>query len=216
MSTLKLRREPRQARSRATFESILRVAAELLEQDGWEGFNTNLLAERAGLGPQALYRYFPNKIAVVATIAERMVEEWDTWFKSIDEALGEGDSIEQVWGDYIDDFVVGIRSLPGGLAVRRAMSATPELREIDQLDNTRLADRLGAALTRCDSNLPLEDACAVARMLIESAVPVIDLALMSAPTESERLLRELKDMQITYLTKRVKFVRREIYDDDEL
>lgn len=203
MPSLTLRREPRQARSRATFETILQAAAELLDCEGWEGFNTNLLAERAGLGLQALYRYFPNKLTVVVTLAERMVAEWETWFKSFDDALAQGGSLESIWSDYIDTFVEGIRELPGGLAVRRAMYAAPELREIDQKDNARFAERLGAALNRCDPQLELEQARSIAAVLIESAVPVIDLALMSSPTDAERLLTELKSMQIRYLKFRV-------------
>jgi hypothetical protein len=54
------RARPQQARSQATVERLLQVSAELLEEVGVNGFNTNLLAQRAGVAVRAIYRYFPS------------------------------------------------------------------------------------------------------------------------------------------------------------
>ena len=56
---------PRQERAKRTYESILVAAAELLVEVGVERISTNLIAERAGITVPALYRYFPNKYAVI-------------------------------------------------------------------------------------------------------------------------------------------------------
>ena len=68
------RQLPRQARSRATVDAILEAAAQLLEVVGERGFNTNAVAERAGVSIGSLYRYFPNKRAVLAALARREME----------------------------------------------------------------------------------------------------------------------------------------------
>ena len=86
---VRLRREPTMARGQDTFEHILAVAAELLDEVGPQKFTTNLLAKRAGLGLQAVYRYFPNKHAVVTTLSKRMVDEWDSWFATLDDDIDE-------------------------------------------------------------------------------------------------------------------------------
>src|SRR5882672_1291741 len=66
------RKMPTQARSARTVEIILAGAARVLEQGGLAGFNTNLVAEQAGVSIGSLYQYFPNKEAlVVALIAHR-------------------------------------------------------------------------------------------------------------------------------------------------
>ncbi|MDG1204091.1 MAG: TetR/AcrR family transcriptional regulator, partial [Pseudomonadales bacterium] len=80
MNELEIRRRPVQTRSAKTFDHILDTAIVVLEETGWDGFSTNLLAERAGIGIQTLYRYFPNKLSVVATLARRLISEWDSWF----------------------------------------------------------------------------------------------------------------------------------------
>lgn len=62
---------PRQARSRATVDAILEAAALVLEDAGEAGFNTNAVAERAGVGIGSLYRYFPGKRAILVELGRR-------------------------------------------------------------------------------------------------------------------------------------------------
>jgi AcrR family transcriptional regulator len=69
------RRRPRQARSRATWEAIVEAAAQILERRGSAGFNTNEVAERAGVSIGTLYQYFPDKHAILAAAARRELGE---------------------------------------------------------------------------------------------------------------------------------------------
>ena len=65
------RKIPSQMRSRATLDIILEAAAQLLESAGERGFNTNALAERAGVSIGTLYRYFPDKQSIIAALARQ-------------------------------------------------------------------------------------------------------------------------------------------------
>jgi AcrR family transcriptional regulator len=69
------RRRPRQARSRATWEAIVEAAAQILERRGPAGFNTNEVAERAGVSIGTLYQYFEGKHAILAAAARRELGE---------------------------------------------------------------------------------------------------------------------------------------------
>ena len=69
------RRRPRQARSRATWEAIVEAAAQILERRGPAGFNTNEVAERAGVSIGTLYQYFADKHALLAAAARRELGE---------------------------------------------------------------------------------------------------------------------------------------------
>jgi AcrR family transcriptional regulator len=73
--SLQARKEPRQARSVATVESILAAAARVLAGESLAGFNTNRVAEVAGVSVGSLYQYFPNKAALVAALIEREHEQ---------------------------------------------------------------------------------------------------------------------------------------------
>jgi AcrR family transcriptional regulator len=65
------RRKPRQRRSQITRNAIFEAAAQILERDGEGGFNTNRVAERAGVSVGTLYQYFANKEAILVALAQR-------------------------------------------------------------------------------------------------------------------------------------------------
>ena len=67
-NTLKARKVPGQARSQETVSIILEASARILESDGLRGFNTNSIADRAGVSVGSLYQYFSNKDAIVLAL----------------------------------------------------------------------------------------------------------------------------------------------------
>ena len=158
------------------------------------------LAERAGLTVPAVYRYFPNKLAVVSTLAERVIDEWNRWLAEYEEAaVGTQDPVA-LWVDYIDVYVRRLRALKGGVAVRRAMAASPPLRDLDREDSEAIARRLAPLLRRHDRALSLARARDAARVLIESAVALTDVVFDAPPERGRRLILELKRMQRAYLS----------------
>ena len=69
------RKQPRQARSRATVDTVLQATARVLVKHGFDGLTTNLVAESAGVSIGSLYQYFPNKAALVGALIEKHVED---------------------------------------------------------------------------------------------------------------------------------------------
>lgn len=65
------RREPTQARATATRAAILEAAARVLEQGGLSAFNTNRVAEVAGISIGSLYQYYPHKAALLVALSEQ-------------------------------------------------------------------------------------------------------------------------------------------------
>jgi AcrR family transcriptional regulator len=72
---LKPRKIPAQDRAKATVDAILQAAAYILVKDGWEGFTTNRVAERAGVNVASLYQYFPNKESIAVELQRRHIEK---------------------------------------------------------------------------------------------------------------------------------------------
>lgn len=193
------RRQPVQERAKKTVELILDTAAALIEEVGLEAFNTNVLAERAQVRVRTVYRYFPNKLAIITALAERLAEEWDRWFDGFRGLSDPGADWRALWSAYVDTFVDGIHRTPGGLAIRRAMRALPELQILERGDNERLARQLAAALARRGVALSRSRLTIAARVLIETAVSVLDLALIEPPAQARALVDELKNLQLAYL-----------------
>lgn len=65
------RKEPRQARSKHTVETILEATARVFAEHGYAGTNTNLIADKAGLSVGSVYQYFPNKDSLIAALHQR-------------------------------------------------------------------------------------------------------------------------------------------------
>ena len=194
-----LRVVPRQARARETVGRILDTAAALLDEVGVDGFNTNLLAARADVRVSTVYRYFPDKSAVILALAERVVSEWDAWL--LDE-FASLDGVEN-WRTGVERATRGllaqVRELPGHAAIRRAMRAVPELYALDQQDNVRMAEALAHALRQAAPEVTLARARRIARCLIESTAAIVDVALEQSPTSARGLIDELVEMQLAYL-----------------
>jgi AcrR family transcriptional regulator len=148
----------------------------------------------------AVYRYFPNKETVLRTLAERIIAEWDSWFDGFEQDLEDCGDPVQLWCASIDHFYTRIQTLPGAMAIRRAMQISPELRELDRQDNTLLATRLAQTLSNYYAHLTLAQAKVIAVVLMETAVPIIDQALASSPAQGKKLLAELKRMHSGYIS----------------
>ncbi|KVM65519.1 hypothetical protein WJ59_17975 [Burkholderia gladioli] len=65
------RRLPQQQRATHTVDVILDAAAGILEEQGFYAYNTNLVAERAGISIGSLYQYFRDKAAITEALIAR-------------------------------------------------------------------------------------------------------------------------------------------------
>ena len=90
-----LRRLPQQARSRLRFNQILDAAALVFEEVGYEMASTELIAVRANTSIGSLYRFFPDKSAILHALGERYASELKDLFveifhpKNIDKPLAD-------------------------------------------------------------------------------------------------------------------------------
>ena len=67
----RLRKTPRQARSRNTVEAILEAAERVLRVEGYAAASTNRVARVAGFSVGSLYQYFDDKRAVVGALLDQ-------------------------------------------------------------------------------------------------------------------------------------------------
>lgn len=69
---LSQRRVPGQERSKATIRIIYKAASELFSNESLETVSMTAIANKAGVTKAALYRYFPNKQALMYAMAQRL------------------------------------------------------------------------------------------------------------------------------------------------
>lgn len=147
-----LRRQPVQQRSAKRVERMLEACAELVDELGYDGVTTTLIAERAGVAVGSLYQFFPDKRAVVQALTQRNLDYFMTEIATrLDDA-----ELEHWWDGadlVLDIYVQMYREVPGFGRIR--FGDVVDLRLIDsERDNntviaegmaTFLADRFGIA-----------------------------------------------------------------------
>jgi AcrR family transcriptional regulator len=195
------RRVPTQRRSRETVSLILDTTAELLDEVGVDAFTTNLLAERAGVRVSTVYRYFPNKLAVIVALAERLAEEWDEWFEGWEPLVDPERDLLEGYELLLDRWVNRIQKQPGGMAIRRAMQAVPELRDVERRDNDGLAKSFSRVLRKRGVRVPPKRLQTVGRMLLDTAAAVADEMLIRGDVTGRASYEELKQMHRAYLSR---------------
>lgn len=112
-----LRNEPVQARSSARLTGLLDAAAAIIDEIGFERLTTAMVAERAGASIGTVYRYFPDRIAVVEALAVRCIRRLTL---RIDAAVVEAGISD--WHDTVDIAIdtqaAMYRAEPGFRAIR--------------------------------------------------------------------------------------------------
>jgi AcrR family transcriptional regulator len=193
---------PLQERSRQTYESILAAAAALLEEVGVERLSTNLICKRAQLTPPALYRYFPNKYALLQELGSRLMQAQDeavfAWIDAggLDTATPEAAFASNL---AIQTRVTDItRAQPGALWILRALRAVPALRAVRIASRGRVADRLLAALTRRYPNAHAAELRRTVRLNLELAYAVTEMVLEEPDQEPDAITADFSRLIVGY------------------
>ncbi|MFQ5478311.1 MAG: TetR/AcrR family transcriptional regulator [Candidatus Binatia bacterium] len=198
-ASLSPRKSPIQRRAVETHGRILDATARLLDELGVDALTTNAIANRAGVNIATLYSYFPNKFAVVTALASRLSAQQEGL---IERALADWDR-DRGWGDgvdhVVDSLVEGMRRQPGAVAIRRAMQARADLREVDRASNRRIEKILAATLRRQGLHASAEVARVVCRCLVETATAMVDALVAEPVTKQGPLIEEWKRMHRSYL-----------------
>ncbi len=196
---LELRARPTQARSVATFKLLLDTTGELLETRGFDAVTTNLIADKAGVTVRAIYRYFPNKHAIVVELARRMASDWSQSLDGLGSFADPNVPWRSLWGSYIDGFVSAVRATPGGRAVLLAMRADPDLRRVDDEATDSYIRVITSELASRAPDMSATEAGRVAAVLMRSTVAVIDEVFDNEDSVGDELLQVLKAMHLGLL-----------------
>ncbi len=185
--------KPQQARAKRTYEAILVAAAELLVEVGVERISTNLVAERAGITVPALYRYFPNKYAVLNALGARLMDKqnaaFQQWFEQYHGADNPQLLLDNIYGLLKRTYEV-TRAQVGGLEVVQSLRAVAPLQEVRHASHRLVASQFATIMAEWLARDENELVKTQARLSIDTGYAIVEMALEDGPLSTDTLLRE--------------------------
>jgi AcrR family transcriptional regulator len=190
-----VRTEPIQERSAARIDTLLDATASVVDEIGFERLTTAMVAERAGSSIGTVYRYFPDRIALLQALRDRALLRYgaavgeaihasrpENWWEAIDAA--------------IDTIVECFRSEPGFRIVRFGD---------EEIDDERphqvapFAERFAETLAT-EFGLPRGDELDLhLAVVVEISDSMISRAFMIDPNGDERFIAETRAAVRAYL-----------------
>jgi AcrR family transcriptional regulator len=192
---LETKLQPTQARGQDTYEVVLATAGEMLRDTGFEQLTTNAICQRAGLTPPALYRYFPNKYAILKELGDRLMSAQDqVVLEWIDGGGLAGETVEARLASSIaihERIVEITRAFPGGAAIARALRAVPMLQRLRFESRDMVAERFYAAVRARYPNTAERRLRVAIRMMVELSYAAIEMVVEEPDRDADVLNREV-------------------------
>jgi AcrR family transcriptional regulator len=179
---------PTQKRSRERYERILACAIEVMTEKGSDAFKMSDIVERTGIGFGSLYQYFPDKSAVIATLAERTNAIGRDCVRKELAALRRAADLRAVLRRITESYYDFFQAEPAVRLIWQATQADRDLQKIDEEDGAFLTGLLSDATRRVfpdASETGLADFCQLQMVLIAAAVRH---AITLPPMDGRRIL----------------------------
>lgn len=193
---------PSRRRGKDTFETILATAGALLAEIGFERLTTNLVCERAGLTPPALYRYFPNKYALLAELARRLMDAQDEVFIAW---MEEGGLLAPTLEEGVrrtvrlrKALITLTRAQPGGMWILRAIRALPVLKPVRVASRDKVLERHFALMRTIFPAVAEDRLWTAVRLSEETTYAMIEMILEDAGLDEDRIIEEASWMTTLY------------------
>jgi AcrR family transcriptional regulator len=185
--------KPRQERAKRTYESILNATAALLIEVGVERVSTNLIAERAGITVPAVYRYFPNKYAVLhalgAVVMDKQNQVCQDWFNAYSTEGGSHALLENL--HELLTFTYRItKEQPAGREILQCLRAVAPLQELRLRSHEIVAEQFSAMLAQIIGGTEHKQLSLHGRLSIDTGYAIVEMALEDTAIPAADTLRE--------------------------
>jgi AcrR family transcriptional regulator len=181
---------------------MLDACADIVDEVGYEGLTTTLLAERAEVAIGSVYQFFPDKRAIVQALTLRNMEAYllrlaarfetgtfDHWWDGVDAG--------------IDEYIDMHRTVPGFRTLHFGDVVDVHLLDEDRDNNAVIAEQLARLLME---QFQVEDSPRLRFTLeiaVEASDALIKLAFRRNPEGDEAVIVEAKALIREYLHRHV-------------
>jgi AcrR family transcriptional regulator len=185
---------PTQKRSRERFERILTCASEVMAEKGSEAFRMSDIVERTGIAFGSLYQYFPDKTAIIGTLAERYNTIGHECVRKELSALKKRGDLHAVFCGITDSYYQFFLDEPVTRDIWQATQADRALQKLDEEDGAFLAGLLSGALRSVAPDVAEAALSAFSQLMIILMAGAVRHAIALPPREGRRILALFKRM----------------------
>ncbi|BDA77499.1 hypothetical protein LPTSP3_g04290 [Leptospira kobayashii] len=178
------RREPKQLRSKERVQKILDSTIRLLQDVGYDSITTDAIALECGISVGSLYQFFPNKEAILYSLADASYLNIHDYFFSLvrEEMKTRKKFDEKLIEQLLSMFEKSLVEVKWYHTIESIVHTHPELQKLDQESNIRFANSLVNELL-----LPL-----FPKLKKQKAMDVAFISVEAVDSVFKSLLRESK------------------------
>lgn len=189
---------PQQARGKDKLARMLAAADRIMATEGVEAMTTARVAAESGVSVGSLYRYLPNREAIIESLAQHYLGLLEEQMNLLLSAPPPANIHESV-GFSIDAFAEFYRSHPGFRALWFSRHLTEETRSLDRAHKSVMANRIRDLLIAHGAGRANKKTLRISQTIQLATDAVIQEAFRVDPHGDKALLDQLKTMISGYL-----------------
>jgi len=193
-SSRSVRRVPSQRRSRERVERILTIATDLIVEKGSDAVRMSEIAELAGISIGSLYQYFPDKVAIIRTLAERYNLLGRACVEAGLATVRQEADLESALEGIVDGYYAMFLDEPVMRDIWLATQSDKSLQEVDTADGEMHVALLNEVLIRLRPEGDRDELIALARLTTHLMATAVRLAISVEREQGDRIIATFKRM----------------------
>ena len=200
MTDTSMRRTPQQTRSQQRVDLILNISADLFAEIGYESVTTNAIAERAGISIGSLYRYFPDKDAILHALSSRHYEQVRMLFDEVCTKDAVYLPLAVLIDRLIDAFVELHVACPAYKHILLGSDVSADIAAASEALDQEIIERMAGVLILTAPDLDEQRAHLVATVCKAQVKALLAMITPSGTQEFQsQVIAEMKRMLVAYL-----------------
>lgn len=193
------RRVPAQQRSRERLERILAAASDLIATKGSDALRMSDVAGRAGISIGSLYQYFPDKSAIIRTLAERFNEASRTCIRDAFAPVCDLEGLGVAYLQLVDLYYSIVLAEPVMRDIWSGMQADKDLTALELVESRLQGALLAETLVRVRPEAEPGKLATTAFLVWRLGEAAVRLAISLDREEGDAIIATFKHMSVREL-----------------